>query len=666
MIKNSVKVEVPEKSLSGAFSKTIIRPIHKIGGIVSLKQLSEEQIHSMTLEEKDRWWLENCFKGNMPQLTWRSAFTGMLLGGVLSITNLYVGVKTGWTLGVGITSVVLAFAFFKVLSKLGCGNEISILENNAMQSIATSAGYMTAPLVSSMAAYMVITGQVVPQHQTVVWISLLSLLGVFFAFPLKKRFINDEQLPFPEGRAAGVVMANLHADDGGKDGILKAKILMIGAALSAAVEFFRSEKLLQYLKMDKVRLPEHWDEFLYSFRFNTAAGSKALEPRIMGTLLKDLSVRWDTSIVMMATGGLMGTKVGCSLLVGALFNYCFLVPWAISSGIIAKVGWKDINMWLLWGGVAMMTTSSLYSFFAKPDMILAAFKRKHKEKNKDILAHIELPLWVSMIGIPLTGLLLMVLGKMWFNIEYWVTVVAIPLVFVFTLIAVTSTGLTAITPGGALGKLTQLTFAVLKPGDMGTNIMTAGINGEVALNASNLLMDIKPGYMLGGKPRHQALGHCLGIVAGALVAVPVFYLLIQNDPSKITSEALPMPGAQIWIAVAKVLASGLSVLPQSTRVAVLLGALAGVVIEFFNRRTRGKFPISAMGLGLSFVLKFSDCWAMAVGSLLFWALGRQLKNKQSVSFKVFVENQETACAGVIAGGSIMGIIIIILEQIVLQ
>ena len=44
--------------------------------------------------------------------------------------------------------------------------------------------------------------------------------------------------------------------------------------------------------------------------------------------------------------------------------------------------------------------------------------------------------------------------------------------------------------------------------------MTAGITGEVAGNASNLLMDIKPGYMLGGKPRHQALGHVLGIFDG--------------------------------------------------------------------------------------------------------------------------------------------------------
>jgi uncharacterized oligopeptide transporter (OPT) family protein len=201
---------------------------------------------------------------------------------------------------------------------------------------------------------------------------------------------------------------------------------------------------------------------------------------------------------------------------------------------------------------------------------------------------------------------------------------------------------------------------------MGTNVMTAGINGEVALNASNLLMDIKPGYMLGGKPRHQAVGHCLGILAGALVAVPVFYLLIKNDVSRITSEDLPMPGAQIWIAVAQVLSSGLSVLPLSTRIAVLLGGVAGVLIEFLNRKSHGRFPVSAMGLGLSFVLKFSDCWAMATGSLLFWILGRKIKNPTSLAAKVFVNNQETACAGVIAGGSIMGIFIIILETLVIK
>src|SRR3954466_7983123 len=131
-----------------------------------IKELSEEQIRTWTLEQKDRWWLENVYRGDMPQLNFRSAITGMLLGGVLSLTNLYVGIRTGWTLGVGITSVVLSYAAFKVIAKLKIGSEMTILENNAMQSVATSAGYMTAPLISAMPAYMLVTQKSVPLMHT--------------------------------------------------------------------------------------------------------------------------------------------------------------------------------------------------------------------------------------------------------------------------------------------------------------------------------------------------------------------------------------------------------------------------------------------------------------------------------------------------------------------
>ena len=126
---------------------------------MKIQQLTPEQVHSMTLREKDEWWLKNVYQGDMPQLTLRSALTGMILGSVLSLTNLYVGIKTGWTLGIGITSVILAFSFFKLMSSFKMGKELTILENNAMQSIATSAGYMTGPLVSSISAYMLITNK---------------------------------------------------------------------------------------------------------------------------------------------------------------------------------------------------------------------------------------------------------------------------------------------------------------------------------------------------------------------------------------------------------------------------------------------------------------------------------------------------------------------------
>src|SRR5256714_10282000 len=114
---------------------------------VAIQELNDEQIRTWSLEQKDRWWLEQVFRGNMPQLTWRSALTGMGLGAILSLTNIYVGAKSGWTLGVGITSVILAFALFKALSRLGMASEFTILENNAMQSIATASGYMTSPLI---------------------------------------------------------------------------------------------------------------------------------------------------------------------------------------------------------------------------------------------------------------------------------------------------------------------------------------------------------------------------------------------------------------------------------------------------------------------------------------------------------------------------------------
>lgn len=621
-----------------------------------IKELTEEQVRTMTLEEKDQWWLKNVYKGDMPQLTIRSALTGMILGGILSLTNLYIGIKTGWTLGVGISSVILSYAFFKLLSKMKLGSPMSILENNAMQSIATSAGYMTAPMMASIPAYMMVTGEVIPMWQCFWWIVILSLLGVLFAFPLKRRFINEEQMPFPEGYAAGVVLDSLH-DDESNQGMFKAKLMMVGAGVSALIETLRADTLLEKFKMKFLAIPHHWDDFIYNFA----------TPKIMGTPLKDLTIQFDSSIVMMGTGGLMSMKTAMSILIGAFVNYFFFAPYFIDAGVITGANFKAITMWSLWGGAAIMTTSSLYNFFSKPQIIVQSFQKmfsKGKEKKNDVLEKIELPMWIFVVGIPVVGALTVYTGHVWFGIHYWLGIIAIPLVFVFTLIAVTSTGLTAITPGGALGKLTQITYGVLAPGNVTTNLMTAGITSEVSLNASNLLMDIKPAYMLGGKPRLQAIGHILGIFAGGLVAVPVFYSLFHGDISLFTSETLPLPSASIWKGVSEVLTKGLSNLHITAQIAALIGAVLGVVMEILNKKMNGRFPLSGVGLGLGFVLRFTDAWSMALGTLVFWVARKVCKNKEGIGYRAFVDNQETLAAGVIAGGSIIGIILILLENAV--
>ena len=226
--------------------------------------------------------------------------------------------------------------------------------------------------------------------------------------------------------------------------------------------------------------------------------------------------------------------------------------------------------------------------------------------------------------------------------------------------------MTAITPGGALGKLTQITYSILAPGNVTTNLMTAGITSEVSLNASNLLMDIKPAYMLGGKPRHQALGHVLGIFVGGLVGVPAFYAIFHGDISLLTSDKLPLPGAAIWKAVAETLTKGLSTLHPTAQIAVLIGGIIGILCEILNKKTRGRFPLSGVGLGLAFVLRFPDSLAMATGSLIFWFAGRKYREPSSLGYRIFVANQETICAGVVAGGSIIGMALILLENVILR
>lgn len=652
---------------------------------MAIKQLTDEQIRTWTLEQKDRWWYENVWKGDMPQLTIRSAITGMMLGMLLSLTNLYVGAKTGWTLGVGITSVILAFAMFKVLTRLGLGREFTVLENNCMQSIATAAGYMTGPLISSLAAYMLVTDTIIPMGYTIAWIVSLSVLGVLFAFPLKRRFINEEQHPFPEGRAAGIVMDSLHEGQGG-EALLKAKLLVVFGGISALIKLGTSKDIMSafwtkalgvwgysqeavansWAKM--LVIPEYLDGWIYHF----------FSPRLWGTELRQLTIRPETDLVMMAAGGLMGIRTGVSLMIGAAINYCLLAPWMIARGDIQGVagpegmeyGFRRITVWALWWGVAMMTTASLFSFFSRPQILVSAFRglfgRRRDKSHDDLLKDIELPMRVFVVGIPVVGGLVVTLAYLFFDVAVWQGAIAIPLIFIFTLIGVNSTALTSITPVGALGKLTQLTYGAIAPGNITTNVATASITAEVAGNAANLLMDIKPGYMLGGKPRQQALGHVLGIMAGAALSVPVFYLVfLRNGPQQLITDQYPMPSATIWKAVAELLTEGIGKLEYSARYAALVGGVLGLVFEVIRVLSKNRFWISGVAVGLAAVLPFHNCLAMFLGAFFFWLAERIWGGSGKPMDTTIVRNQEPICAGLIAGGALMGILVILVESFVL-
>src|SRR5712691_9291074 len=109
-----------------------------------------------TPEEIERQWYEQVYRGrgdSMLQLTWRAVLMGSALGGVLSLTNLYIGLKAGWGFGVAITACILSYAIWTSLYRLGLARTpMTILENNCMQSTASSAGSSTGgTLISAFA-----------------------------------------------------------------------------------------------------------------------------------------------------------------------------------------------------------------------------------------------------------------------------------------------------------------------------------------------------------------------------------------------------------------------------------------------------------------------------------------------------------------------------------
>ncbi|HYD01166.1 MAG TPA: OPT/YSL family transporter [Phycisphaerales bacterium] len=742
---------------------------------MAIPQLTDEQISTWSVEQKDRWWLANVFRGDMAQLTVRSAAVGFVIGGLLSATNLYVGAKTGWTLGVGLTSVIVAFAAFKVISTLdrtsagrafqrivvgvaglalvligvlsmGRGvlgwaltaagliaavwavvslvrrrpvDDFTILENNAMQSIATAAGYMTGPLIGGIAAYMWIENKPIPFYQIFGFNVVLSVLGVLVAFPMKRRFINDEQQPFPEGRACGVVLDTLYTSDASV-GIFKAKALAIAAGLAGLISFISGDSYLRAIRalflwvnqggpwgalvsankkvLDATwHLPHELDKWV-SWMIPAGAPSWLQKPVIAGVPMQELGLRPGLDLAMFGAGGLMGIKSGISMMVGMLINFVIIVPWMINVGEIqpqmangvAKLNADGgyvygrahiLNSWALWYGIVLMVVASMVALFAKPQVFVEAFKaltgKKKPAAGNDVLKHIELPLWVSFVGMPIFGAIGVWMAWAWFGVPVLFGALAVPLVIVLSLIAASSTAMTGITPSGSLSKIPQFIFGAANPKHAATNLMTGVMSVEVSSNAANLLMDIKPGYMLGAKPRQQAIGHIIGIVSGALASTPLFYVLFLSDYSPIAAATDPMhvqkvmspeggqfgfPGAVQWKGVSELVtsifggASSKTLLTASIIRSMVIAAVVALIMEIARIRSKGKFPLSPLAIGLGVVVPPDSTIAMFAGALFFWAMHRVYHaRKQSFGHRLWIDTHEPICAGIVAGAALIGI-----------
>jgi uncharacterized oligopeptide transporter (OPT) family protein len=153
-----------------------------------------------TVEQRDQEWLDHVYRGDKEKdLTVRSVVAGMLFGGLMSVSNLYVGLKSGWGIGVDIAAVVVIFTVFKALRGIGLvKQEFGILENTMMMTVAVAASWISsAGLVSAVPALTMLTGYEFVWWQLSLFIAVVLLLGLSMAIPLKRQMIQIDALKFP-------------------------------------------------------------------------------------------------------------------------------------------------------------------------------------------------------------------------------------------------------------------------------------------------------------------------------------------------------------------------------------------------------------------------------------------------------------------------------------
>lgn len=623
--------------------------------------------HGKTPEEIERYWYEHVYQGDhMPQLTGRAILMGMLLGSVMAFSNLYVGLKTGWGLGVTITACILSFAIFRTLHLAFGMSEPSILENNCMQSTASAAGYSTgSTLISAFAAYLMITGHHPPMLTTMSLVFFLGVLGVFMAIPMKRNMVNVEQLAFPTGTASAETLRSLHA--AGAEAVLKAKSLFVAMGLGAVVAWARDG---MPSVVEKLKLPALAGRFLTIPNFLPLKDwLKAVGFERAATYVDENGYTFsvENSTIMIAAGAIMGIRVGWSMLLGAFICFGVLAPimhsMPVEPGsahhVIDTLGYRGIVTWAVWPGVSIMISSALLSFGMQWRTVARAFSGLgslfgKKSEVEDPMEQIEVPASWFVVGVTLGTIGCVATNYYAFHIGILQGLLAVSISAFLAIVACRATGETDTTPVGALGKITQLTYGVLIPSNMTANLMTANITAAVATSSADLLTDLKSGYLLGANPRKQFLAQFAGAFAGTLVAVPAFYLLVPS-PDVLGGNKFPAPSAQVWKAVAELLAKGVHSLHYTALLGMAVGAVVGIVItlaEMYLPKYRKYIP-SATGLGLAFVIPAYNSMSMFLGALIAYVL-EQKKPATAERYTIPVS------AGFIAGESIMGIVVALL------
>jgi len=553
------------------------------------------------------------------ELSPRAVLTGAVLGILLTPSNVYAGLKIGWSFNMSIIALLVGFALWQWLARRASARPgWTLHESNINQTVASAAAsIVSGGLVAPIPAYTLLTGHQLDPLPMMAWVFSVSFLGIWIAWYLRPTLLNDHGLKFPEGMATLETLQQIYNQ--GREAVARIKVLCSAALLSALVK---------------------WVD-VFAWAIPRWAPTPALE-RLTFTL--------DPSLMLIGFGGIIGIRVGLTLLFGAALAWGGLAPWLIGHGWVVLAAnasgpqFAALVEWLLWPGVSLMVCATLTS------LLVRLWQVPGRPARQTARARLRFTPWPAA-GLLLAITLVVTLQVLLFGIDGWMALLSIPLAVCLAVVAARVVGATGIAPIGAIGKLSQLSFGLIAPGQVAINLMSANTAGGAAGQSTDLMNDFKVGLAIGATPHKQLAAQCIGILIGSVVGVLVYLMLIPDPQALLLTQQWPAPAVATWKAVAQTLTQGLGALAPELRWAIAAGSAAGVLLgaldSLLPQRAARWLPSTA-ALGLAFILPASISTMMGLGALVTWLASCRWPGLAE-RFAI------TAAAGLIAGESIMGV-----------
>lgn len=611
----------------------------------------------------------------MKELTFRGMFLGALITVVFTASNVYLGLKVGLTFASSIPAAVISMAVLKFFS----GS--NILENNMVQTQASSAGTQSSVIFVLPAMLMMGYWQGFPFWQTLLVCMAGGILGVIFTVPLRHVMVVKSDLPYPEGVAAAEILKAGHEEnDNAGSGI---KEIAAGGVLAAIVSFLTNG----------LRVIADGASLWFK-------GGNAIFQVPMGF-----------SFALLGAGYLIGLVGGIAILIGITLAWGVAVPYFTAASPMpadadmigyAMSIWKTKVRFIGVGTIGIAAIWTLITLLKPMFEGMSQSLRQLNEKNTEKSHRTSQDLSPKALGLILLGSIVLIVLALY---EFLQPITLAPeaamlLIAVCTLLAVVIGFLVAAACGymaGLVGSssspisgigiisvvVTSLilmgighSFGLMETAEgqkflTALTIFTCSIVITTAAISNDNLQDLKTGQLVEATPWRQQVALIIGCIVGAFVISPVLELLFNAygftgampREGMDASQALSAPQATLMMTISNgIFSSNLEWSYIFTGIA--LGAILIVIDLILKKSSNGKYALPVLAVGMGIYLPPVVNAPLFVGALLAWFINRHIENyarqsgKDAEAMKKKADRYGTLfAAGLIVGESLIGVLL---------